>query len=93
MLGELVEALLTQIFEVVLMALLYFTGTVVIAVISFGQLHVDFQKDDASDAVTAETSGRFRVIYHKAGKRYAADWVVYLLGVIFWVGLALVLIF
>ena len=75
----------------VLQVVAYCTGIVLIFILSLGQLHVDYEKDNPLGQSDNEKARGLQITYHRGGKRYVADWAVCLLGLFFWIGLVVIL--
>lgn len=88
--ATIIEAILTQIFEVVWLGLGYSTGIVLVRLLSFGRLHVQDTKDEPLELYGSKKASGWHIVYVENGRRYVVDWFVCLLGIFFWIGLIFV---
>lgn len=92
MLGEiLVEGCLLEVFRVLLVVLTYYTGAIVLTVVSLGNLRcAPIERLADTYAETRRNGGSTWLVGRDAGRALRAEWVV-LTGVIVWIAFGLLI--
>lgn len=78
--SDLLEFILRPIFELVFHLVGYYTGRLIVRVVSFGQLHVESWVVERPDAKKWSRP----LTYRKGGRTYLDQNAVVLVGIIFW---------